>query len=163
MKLILILMILGCFVFLGLGLSRYYIDRKRFFSELELFVSNLSSNINFGREKIVDIIQKYENNRSVYLKKLCENYEKTLKDKSGVNENIFDGITILKNEERQLLVKFFSTLGKFDIYSQTKEIASYSARINELYSEASLDCKKYASLIIKLSLIVGLLVCLLII
>ena len=60
MKILLILIIIICFVFLGVGLSKYYTERKKFFLEFGLFVSNINSNINFGREKIINIIEKYE-------------------------------------------------------------------------------------------------------
>ncbi|MBQ3494144.1 MAG: hypothetical protein IJA69_01875 [Clostridia bacterium] len=164
MKILLILIIIICFVFLGVGLSKYYTERKKFFLEFGLFVSNINSNINFGREKIINIIEKYEiKNKSLELQKLCDNYVNALRNKNLIDGRIFDGITILKNDEKQLLQNFFGMLGKFDIYSQSKEIASYSARFEEIYSEVNKDCKKYASLIIKLSLVLGLLVCLLII
>lgn len=164
MKVILIIIILVCFALLGYGLSRYYIERKKFFSEFELLISNINSNINFGREKMIDILNKYNSQiKSDNLTKLCENYTAILEKKEYISEDLFCGITILKNEEKQLLQNFFSSLGKFDIYSQSKEIGAYSVKFSELYLQASDDCKKYASLIMKLTLIVGLLVCLLII
>lgn len=164
MKTILVITILICFAMLGYGLSKYYIERKKFFSELELFMSNLSSHINFGREKILEIISNYNmQNKCCSMNKLCENYTKILKEKLSVNQNLFEGITILKKEEVQLLQNFFSTLGKFDIYTQTKEINSYSEKFKEYYKNSSEECNKYAYLVLKLALIVGLLVCLLII
>ena len=149
---------------IGYGLSKYYIERKKFFSEFELFISNLSSNINFGREKIFDIINKYDLQYKTYtMNKLCENYKHILEEKKYVNMTLFEGITILKKEEVELLQSFFATLGKFDIYTQTKEINSYSIKFSEIYQNACEDCKKYASLVLKLALVVGLLICLLII
>lgn len=164
MKIILIVVIIVCFTMIGYGLSKYYIERKKFFSEFELFVSNLSSNINFGRDKIFDILNKYDLQHKTYtMNKLCENYKRILKEKQYVNITLFEGITILKKEEIELFQSFFATLGKFDIYTQTKEINSYSIKFNEIYTNACDDCKKYASLVLKLALVVGLLVCLLII
>ena len=80
-----------------------------------------------------------------------------------IDKELFDEITILKKEEVELLQNFFCTLGKFDVYNQTKELNLYSMKFNELYKVANEECKKYASLVTKLALIVGLLVCLLII
>ena len=163
MKLVLVIVIIVCFLFLGYGLSKYYIERKRFFSEFELFLSNLNSSISFGREKLLDIIEKNNQYKSETLSKLCDNYATALKNKMPVDDKIFDGISTLKNDEKQLFISFFSMLGKYDVYSQNKEINSYSVKFSELYQYANEDCKKYASLIIKLTVIAGLLVCLLII
>ena len=164
MKIFLVITILVCFVMLGHGISKYYIERKKFFSELELFMSNLSSHINFGRDKILEIVSKYnKQNKCNSMNKLCANYATILKEKLSVNQNLVEGITILKKEEAQMLQNFFSTLGKFDIYTQTKEINSYSVKFKEYYKNSSEECNKYAYLVLKLALIVGLLVCLLII
>lgn len=149
---------------MGFGLSKYYIDRKKFFSEFELFVSNISSNIIFGREKMLTIITKYNTqHKSADMAKLCDNYSEILSKKDIISDNLFQGITILKSEEKKLFLNFFSNLGKYDAISQSNEIKSYSTKFNELYIQSAEDCKKYASLFIKLAVIVGLLVCLLII
>ena len=119
---------------LGHGISKYYIERKKFFSELELFMSNLSSHINFGREKIIDIVSDYnQQNKCVFMDKLCNNYIDILKEKNNVDQELFKGVTILKKDEMQVLQNFFSSLGKFDIYSQTKEINSYAVKFGEYY------------------------------
>ena len=133
MKIILILIIIICFALMGFGLSKYYIDRKKFFSEFELFVSNISSNIIFGREKMLTIITKYNTqHKSADMAKLCDNYSEILSKKDIINDNLFQGITILKSEEKKLFLNFFSNLGKYDEISQSNEIKSYSTNFNEL-------------------------------
>ena len=76
---------------------------------------------------------------------------------------MFENIKILKADEKQLLYKFFSSLGRYDVLAQSKEIKSYQTAIVGMNVKAEEECKKYSSLFIKLGIIIGLLVCLLII
>ncbi len=164
MTIILVLIIIFCFGLIGFKLSAFYINRKKFFSSLQILLSNLELDVSFSQDKLKNLIQKNNKNlTSKDLNALCQNIFNLLDKKQMIDYEIFNDIKILKKEEKDLIFSFFNSLGRLDAYSQSKEIKSYQNKINEFYNEANDECKKYASLFIKLGIIFGILVCLLII
>lgn len=164
MTIVLVVVIVFCFTLLGYKIALYYINRKKFFSSLEMLLSAIELDVVFSQDKLKNVIQRNSNvlvSKDLILvcSKICEDLE----NKKGIGGEIFNNITILKKDEKEVLLKFFSSLGRFDALSQSKEIKAYSMRFNEFYIQADNECKKYASLFIKLGLIFGLMVCLLII
>ena len=164
MVIILILCIIFCFSLLGYKLASYYISRKKFFSSLQVFMSSFKLDVSFSQDKLKNIIEKNSLNvSSPDLTSICSNVCTILDNKKPIDNTILSNVKILKNEEKDFIIKFFSNLGKYDSTNQAKEIDSYLATINEMYINANDECKKYASLFIKLGAIIGVLVCLLII
>lgn len=164
MTIVLILIIMFCFGLLGYKLAAFYINRKKFFSSLQLLLSSLNSDVVFTQDKLKNILQKNISNiSSRELANLCDNIVLTLEKREKIDSSIFDDIKILKKEEKNLLYNFFSTLGRYDVFTQSKEIQTYQVKFDGIFNEANEECKKYAGLFIKLGLIVGILVCLLII
>ena len=164
MEIFFIIIIIFSFSLIGYKLASFYITRKKFFSSLEILISNLEVDVTFSKDKLKTIIERNSNNiNSNELTSVCSNICTSLNNKQKLDDSIFNDINILRKNEKELLTNFFSSLGKYDAYSQSKEIKSYQARINEFYIQANEECKKYAGLFIKLGAIIGLLVCLLII
>lgn len=127
-------------------------------------MKNLELDVSFSQERLKTIIEKNSVNiASVELASVCANVCSIIENKKTIDDEILSNITILKKEEKQLLTKFFSSLGRYDSSNQTKEIDLYLAKVNECYNTANEECKKYASLFIKLGAIIGVLVCLIII
>ncbi len=164
MTIILIVIIIFCFALIGFKFSSYYVSRKKFFSSLVLMLSNMEADVVFSRDKLANILKK---NTEVCASKelclLCENMMLAIESKQLIDEKLFDSVKILKTDEKQLLYKFFSQLGRYDVTTQSKEIKTYQTRINDYNLQAQEECKKYSGLFIKLGIIVGILVCLLII
>ena len=164
MAIILVFVIIICFTLLGYKLASYYINRKKFFSSLELLLSTLELEVVFSQEKLKNIIERnIDTISSKELVIVCSNVCENLNNKTKIDDEIFKNTTILREDEKDLLLKFFLSLGRLDATSQGKEIKTYAVKFGEYYNQASDECKKYAGLFIKLGLIVGLLVCLLII
>ncbi len=164
MMIILIVIIIVCFSLIGYKFSSYYINRKKFFSALVLLLSNLETDVVFSRDKLSNILKKnIEICASKDLCALCQNIILTLESKQMITEKIFYDVKILKPDEQKLLYKFFSSLGRYDVAAQSKEIKTYQATIDGYNIQAKEECKKYSGLFIKLGIIVGILVCLLII
>lgn len=162
MTVILVFIILACFAFVGYGLAKYYITRKKFFSELCLLIKSLELDISFSQDKLIKVINSNkENCNSSDVKILCDNYIDYLQRQKS-KENLFDNIKILKEDEKQVINSFFNGLGRLDSINQSKEISSYLVKFTEFYESSRGECGKYASLFIKLSIILGLFVCLLI-
>ena len=164
MTIILVIIIIFCFGLIGYKLSTFYINRKKFFSSMQVLMSNLELDVSFSQDKLKNLIKKNsENVSSKELNVLCENVFGLLDKKQKIDYEIFNEIKILKKEEKDIIFSFFSSLGRFDASSQSKEIKMYQNKIDELYDVSNDECKKYASLFIKLGIIFGILVCLLII
>ena len=158
LKIISILMIMFICGYVGFSLSKYYINRKKFFVELSLFINSLNLEINFTQEKLKNIIEKNMTNiNSQDLKVLINNYVKLLNEKQSVeNDALFANLTILKKNEKEYLLTFFKGLGRFDCENQSKEFEKYSSVISNSISETTKDSAKYSSLYIKLGIIFGL-------
>lgn len=62
MKLFLILSLVLLCGYVGYGLSSYYKNRRIFFEELISLIENVNLDINFSREKIVDILSSQKLN-----------------------------------------------------------------------------------------------------
>ena len=69
---------------------------------------------------------------------------------------MFKDIKILNDEEKNMILIFFLSLGKFDVFNQTKQLNSQKEELNKLYSNAEQEAKKYAPLYLKLGIIFGL-------
>lgn len=104
-----------------------------------------------------------ENVSSKELSALCNDFYNALVERNKISFDDISKVKILKKDEKDMVYKIFSSLGRYDAYSQSKEISNYKNKVNEFYLVADEECKKYASLFIKLGVIIGVLVCLLII
>ena len=65
-------------------------------------------------------------------------------------------VVVLKKDEKDFILLFLKTLGRSDVENQTKEIASFTNRFQEMRAISDTEYKKYGTLSLKLSLIAGL-------
>ena len=72
------------------------------------------------------------------------------------SEKIFEGIKILNDDEKDVIILFLKSLGKFDAYNQTQQLQSQRKQINNFFQSAEEQQKKYAPLYLKLGIIAGL-------
>lgn len=164
MTIILVLTIIFCFALLGYKLASYYINRRKFFYSLQLLLTNLELDVAFSQDKLKNLISKnIDSISSKELSALCSDFYNALNERNKLSFDDVNRVKILKKDEKDMVFNIFSSLGKYDAYSQSKEINNYKNKVNEFYSIADEECKKYASLFIKLGVIIGVLVCLLII
>ena len=164
MTIIFMLIIIFCFTILGYKMASYYINRKKFFSGLQILLSGIEADVTFTQDKLKYVIQRNSNAiSSKELNLMCNMIFETLDKKQKIQSDLFEDIKILKKEEKELLLKIFGNLGRFDVVSLGIELKTYQNKVKEKCNESNEECKKYAGLFIKLGIIVGLLVCLLII
>ena len=158
LKILSVIGIVAICSYMGFALSKYYINRKKFFVELNLFLNSMNLDISFNQEKLEILLEK--NIQSINLKELktlINNYLSCLKQKQSVEgEKLFDGITLLKKGEKEYLLNFFKGLGRFDCENQAKEFEKYFKVIESSIEETSKEAYKYSSLYIKLGIIFGL-------
>ena len=164
MTIILMLIVIFCFAILGYKMASYYINRKKFFSSLQILLSGIEADVIFTQDKLKYVIQRNSNAiSSKELDKVCMAIFETLDKKQKIQSDLFDDIKILKKEEKELLFQIFGNLGRFDVVSLGIELKTYQNKVKEKCEQSNEECKKYAGLFIKLGIIVGLLVCLLIV
>ena len=160
MKIVLLVVVVIIFGYIGYGLSAYYINRTKFFNSLEFLFDKLTHEINFSQGKLIEIIKDY-NSQNKDVERLSKNFINCLEyDLEVKNETIFDGIKILNEEEKNVVVLFLKSLGKFDAYNQTKQLTNQKQQINLFYKNAEEEQKKYSPLYLKIGVIAGLVVAL---
>lgn len=146
--------------YIGYGFSNYYTSRKNFFKSLELLFDKLKTEISFSQSKLIEILNGFSAHSKDAKKFVC-NYVNCLNfDKTLNLENIFDGIKILNEDEKNIILTFTKTLGKFDAPRQADQLAAQKNELSSLYKKAEEDAKKYGSLYIKLGVILGLVIAL---
>lgn len=156
MKIVLLIVVVALFSYIGYGFSSYYTNRTKFFKNLELLFDKLTHEINFSQGKLIEIIKDFDtHNKDV--NQLSKNFINALEFDLELNrEKIFDGIKILNEEEKDVIVLFLKSLGKFDAYNQTKQLENQKMQINNFFLNAEEEQKKYAPLYLKIGVIAGL-------
>ena len=164
-KIILLLLIVVCFGYIGYGFSRYYTRRVKFFTNCIWLCEKLEVEINFSKKKLNEIINSQIKNCSKDMQRCLIIYGDFLKDK----ENLFaDKVScelanLLTEDELSLFLLFLNSLGKFDIFNQVKEINNFNLKFKTYEKEAQKDNKSFGTLFIKLGIIIGLLLAILLI
>ena len=89
MTIFLVLIIIFCFALLGYKLSVFYINRKKFFSEMQLLMSSIELDVRFSQDKLQNIIKSNCSNiNSKELCCFCEMYYDALLKKQNKLSNL---------------------------------------------------------------------------
>lgn len=164
MKYIIIAILILISTLVGYLFSKKYKSRANFFQSLVFLCQKFDVEINYSRERLKNIFNGLEDKHKKNLSGLDKNFISYLdKETSLEKEELFKNITILKDNEKDVIFSFFRCLGRSDVDSQSKEIKNYQVRFEELSSLTTKDNKKYGSLSIKLGVIAGLLIAVIII
>lgn len=158
MKWILIAVIFGVCVFIGFMFSLKYKRRANFFKSLVLLAQKLDVGINFSRERLRSLFDGLDENLKKDLIGIGGNYTTYLDGNGELSQaELFKGINILKEQEKEVVFMFFKMLGRTDVDSQSKEIKNFENRFQDMATSAIIDNKKYGGLSVKMGLIMGLL------
>lgn len=162
-KIVLILIVVGGFTYVGFGISSYYKKRADFFAELMNLCDKVRAEIDFSGKNLTAIFenQKYEGN----LGKVVQNFVEYLKnnDVNLTNKQLFHGVRILKDEEKSMIFDFFARLGRHDSNSEVKLIDDFKNLV-EPHQKLSNDEKiKFGKMSVKVSFLLGLMVAILIV
>ncbi len=160
MKWILIGVIIVGMAYIGYGISRYYHKRKRYFDDMILLCEKLCVDISFSKENLHSIISSSLDNYSKDFKKGAESYLEYLKNNSNeINEEmLFKKDSLLKEEEKQIVLLFFRSLGRLDASNQISEINNFKSKFVAYKENAEEDNKKFGSLSFKLMLLFGVMI-----
>ena len=159
MKLAFIFFFSAIFIYIGFAFSKKYRQRQQFFNAIILLCHKFDVEINFSRDRIINIFQSIDDKLKTQLFGIDKNYINYLTNENTLEkENLFKNINFLKDDEKDLLFIFFRTLGRSDIDSQSKEIKTFSSKFEEFAKKAQLENKKYGSFSIKIAFLASIFV-----
>lgn len=164
MKWILMAIVFTCCVVVGYIFSIKYKKRMLFFSSLVMFAQKLDVEINYSRERLKILIEGIDEKGKKNLLGIDKNFLAYLAGSEELSQEVlFKNISILKNDEKEVVYLFFKSLGRSDVIGQSKEIQSYIKRFEDSSTSAIAENKKYGSLCFKLGIVAGLLAIILLI
>lgn len=157
MKFLLLIFLAGITTFIGYSFSKKYRLRADFFQSIVMLCQKFDVEINFSRERVKNIFLNLDEKHKKKLYGIDRNYISFLDQEGELNkELLFKNISFLKEDEKDMLLMFFKSLGRSDLDSQSKEIKNFQSRFDGISTSVAADNKKYGSLSIKLGLIAGL-------
>ncbi|MBE7082075.1 MAG: hypothetical protein E7378_00125 [Clostridiales bacterium] len=160
MKIIMVILLVALCGAIGYGLSKNYSDRKKFFYCLESFFVVFKVDISFNKSKLLTALNaELKTVKNKNLTMLLTNFTSLLTQNGQLNKNeVFKGINILYEQEKDVIFAFLQGLGKSDVFNQVQTIDNFLFKVREFYDVSNKDCKKYCPLYVKLSIIFGLLI-----
>lgn len=164
MKILLILIIIACFCYVGFCISKYYKKRNKFFCSLLNVIEKVNVDINYSNKNLCAIFNN-ELTDDVNIKKLISNFCEYLENKTIVldEKQLFKGINIVKPDEKNIILDFFNQLGRHDAQNEIKLINNFKTVLMPIQESASMQLKKYGPMSFKLSTLFGLLLAILLI
>ena len=140
----------------GFVIGDRYKQKEKFYYDFKNFLVYLKSEIGFFEKNVVDILNGYQT-KNENLKLLFQKFNESL------NGFEFNGLNILSSEENFKLIEFFKGIGKSDCESQKEYIEKNLEIFTKIYEDAKLDNQKKGNMFKKLSILAGLLICIVLI
>ena len=156
-----LLIIIFSFICLAFGAKFYfkYKRRKNFFDALIFLCHKFDVEINFSREKVVNIISSLEEKVKLNLYGLDKNFITTIENKENLEKDkLLKNLNFLSEEEGNSIFLFFKSLGRSDMENQLKEINNFENKFSQFCTASSQEFKKYGKLSIKLAIVACLMV-----
>ncbi len=142
--------------FVGRAITQKYVQRDEFFKELINFLHRLKNDISFRKIKLNELIDGYisksKNKYSCIIAELFKNC-----NMDGRN------LRFLKNDEKMIINNFVSSLGSSSAEIEVSNIDNFIENIKSISLACEVERKKNGILYYKLSIAVGIVVCVLII
>ena len=151
-KLCIICLCIAACSLVGLKLYKDSVNRVKYFEGVLSLINTLISEIQFRRQNLKSILRDFcDNNKTpfvVHVKEFLTHLE--------TNEEFKPSKLHLKNEETEEVKHFFSSLGTSDSDTQLVVLDTYKVKFEELRKHYADRHKKYGSLYLKLSFLLGL-------
>lgn len=140
-----IILLLFC-MFVGYCLSNKYYFRRVFYSDFITFNTILTQEIAFKHTTIINIIKNQDKNTDFY----C------LLNKHINGEKVQIDSHYLTIDEKNFTYEYLDKIGRFDKNTQLEYLKNVNNMILDKQKDSILDEKKYKTLYIKLSFLIGL-------
>ncbi|MBE5757382.1 MAG: hypothetical protein E7345_00415 [Clostridiales bacterium] len=142
MKLFLLLLMLVFFILIGVCVYKFYSVRHSLYADMVYICKSLKNNISFSKDNIKEILNSNIINLKFTTRKILNSLD---------SSNIF-----LKNDDREIIDKFFSSLGKGNVDYEINNITYHENNFENLKEQALFDLKNKGLLYMKLIIILGL-------
>lgn len=148
-SLILSLVIIIGFGYIGWGIQNYYKNRIIFYENLDNMLHYIINNINFYKDSSERILMNFlkNSNTSKYLKSVIISFLK--------NNSVMDTLIIKKNEKSHL-INIFNHLGKSDCENQIAGFKIFSDQTNFIIIKCKEEYEKIGKNATKLGILLGL-------
>lgn len=156
MKLTLLLILFSSVSLLGFQISKIYSNKENFYLELNNFVTFLIGEISFLKTDLIKISENYKCNNAIF-----QDFLANLKAKL-LFETEFKNIEILNENENIVIKNFVDNLGKNDSTTECDKLKSVLENFKNKLDETREQNKKYGSMIKKLGVLGGFLLCIIV-
>lgn len=147
--------IIVCFTTLcGYILTKKYRERKLFFNQFSHFNERFINEIIYYKRPIQQFLSNYLYKGK--FQEFLEGYWIYLKDKNNEKIALINEYSFLNNEEKRLILDYFSMIGTGDSKSQFNYFSGIKNQLNALKNTSETEHKKYANLYLKLGFLCGL-------
>lgn len=137
--------------YIGLSFKRFYKKRFELITDLRELCENLKARINFSHELLPTVLKEY-NAKTKELSCMLKFLAESERNKDDLMQ-LFDEKHI--RSEKEMLVKFFSRLGKSDIESEIEGIEALLLKLQALERSAEADVRQKGDLYFKLGIMAG--------
>lgn len=148
--------------YIGKNIAQKYNNRVKLYSNLIKFANFLLLNINGFNDNISSIIEKFDDDgKFLNLSKLLLFGKST--DEILAQSSLIMPYKNLTEKERKCVAEFYSKLGKYNTESQLHYISSYKSLFENEFKEAVAAQKQKGNISFKISISIGVLICIFII
>jgi len=157
MKIVLMVVLISSFSYLGFQIGGLYLAKEKFYSELIGFITHLISEISFLKTDLMGISTNFKSTNKHFNLFLNNLKNKILFEKD------YENITILNEQENLEIKNFINSLGKNDALNECEIIKSFLENFKLKLNDSREGNKKYGIMYKKLGVLVGILVCIVLI
>lgn len=156
MKYVILGLIFASICFSGHKMGNRYKEKEKFYYEFKNFLVFLKSEIGFFKKNLITIFDEFasENPKFIKLLENCKNF---------ITSNKKLDLEFLSKQENFELEEFFRGLGQNDCNFQKEYIEKNLEFFNKKYDESVRLNAKYGVVIKKISILVGIMVCIILI
>lgn len=150
MKILMLILIVFCFIYIGYSINRHYKVKNDFLKNFLDFICVYENEIQFNKNNLINIIKSHSFGK--YFDNFLNDY---ITSKTSIPSFILDN-------EKIEIETFLNSLGKKDIDGEIKNLKMYKMKFEIIYQKSCEDLKK-GKLSLKLSFVLGLLLAILLI
>ena len=164
MKLFLCIIIVFFCGAVGIGYKNKIYQKYQLFSEINKFLQFISVKIAFFQDIYADFLKNFINTNQLKYENFFDGLQRNIEMGDFSREKCFENLKNinLTKEEELLIYDIFKSIGTTDLDSQRQILRGHIEEIKQKLSELEMQKKTKGDVIGKLSICVGLVICILI-
>ena len=157
MNLIILVAVFLSFTTIGIIIWYRYHTRKVYFDNLLSFCNHLLVEINFSKNTVMTVIQRYQSAYSQAFKETITSYAGLLESKSDITRQSTQSIMWkqLKVQEADTIADFLTELGRHGSTQETEKIENKKIHFLTFQKNAEDQLRTKASIYLKICIILG--------